>query len=178
MPTLARRSAQRLAVSYTIAPTSIGLVLVAGSERGVCLVHLGKDPESLLAVLRRRYPTADLREGDSRLAAWAAKIVAAWESPAAACDVPVDVRGTAFQLAVWNALRAIPPGETVSYAEIARRIGRPKAVRAVGSACGRNPVAPIVPCHRVLASDGGLGGYGFGLETKRALLERERVGKG
>ena len=175
MPTVARRPAQRLVLAYTIAPTSIGLVLVAASERGVCLIHLGKDPDSLLAVLRRRYPVADLRDDDPRLAGWAAKIVAAWESPAAACDVPVDVRGTAFQLAVWDALRAIPPGETVSYAEIARRIGRPKAVRAVGSACGRNPIAPLVPCHRVLASDGGLGGYGFGLETKRALLEKEKA---
>lgn len=177
MPTLARRPAQRLRVRYTIVPSSIGLVLVVANDKGVCFIFLGDEPATLLGHLKRRFPSAELRDDDRGLAEWAAKIVAAWEDPAAACDVPIDIRGTAFQRAVWGALRAIPPGETVSYAEIARRVGRPKASRAVGAACGANPVAPIVPCHRVLASDGSLGGYGFGLERKRALLDRERLPK-
>lgn len=174
MPTLTRRPAPRLCIRYTIVPSSIGLVFVAANEKGVCFVFLGDEPESLRRALTRRFPNAELSEDDRGLADWAAKIVAAWEDPAVECDVPVDISGTAFQRDVWDALREIPPGETVSYAEIARRIGRPKAVRAVGAACGANPVAPIVPCHRVLASDGSLGGYGFGLERKRALLDRER----
>ncbi len=161
-------------IAYTIAPSSIGLVLVAANERGVCLIYLSDRPEPLLLELKRRFPSADLREEDASVAEWAAKIVTAWESPGEACDVPLDFHGTPFQLDVWTALRAIPAGQTVSYAEIARRIGRPKAVRAVGSACGKNPVAPIVPCHRVLASDGSLGGYGYGLPVKRTLLDREK----
>jgi AraC family transcriptional regulator of adaptative response/methylated-DNA-[protein]-cysteine methyltransferase len=163
-------------VRYVITSSTIGLVLVAATDRGVCLVLLGDDPESLLQSLKRRFPGAELRDGDRRTSAWAAKIVRGWESPAETCDVPIDVSGTAFQRQVWEALRAIPPGATSTYAEIARKIGRPKAIRAVGNACGANPVAPIVPCHRVLASDGSLGGYGFGVERKRLLLEREKAG--
>ncbi|HEX6985171.1 MAG TPA: methylated-DNA--[protein]-cysteine S-methyltransferase [Planctomycetaceae bacterium] len=169
----ARRVAPR--VGYVLRPCSLGIVLIAATERGVCLVLLGDEPQPLVRSLRRRFPTADLREDDPGVIAWASKVVAGWDSPGEPCDLPLDVRGTAFQRQVWEALRAIPPGKTSTYSEIARRIGRPNAVRAVGNACGANPVAPLIPCHRVLASDGTLGGYGFGLERKRALLERERA---
>ena len=161
-------------IAYTLVPTSLGLVLVAGTARGVCLVWLGDDSGTLVKTLKARFPKADVGEGDSGIEAWATRVAAHIESPAEPCDVPLDIGGTAFQQSVWAALRAIPPGTTASYAEIARRVGRPKAVRAVGSACGANPVMPVVPCHRVLRTDGSLGGYGFGLDRKRTLLDREK----
>lgn len=165
-------------IGYAIVPTSLGLLLVAGTGRGVCLVWLGDDAGSLVTTLRDRFPAADVEEGGPDVEDWAARIAANIESPAQRCDVPLDIAGTAFQQDVWNALRDIPPGTTVSYAEVARRVGRPKAVRAVGAACGANPVMPLVPCHRVLRSDGSLGGYGLGLDRKRTLLAREKQAAG
>jgi len=172
-PTQYKNGAAGLRVRYTLARCSLGWVIVAATDRGICLTHLADRPEDLMEILRRRFPQAEQCD-DRQLAKWVKAIVAQLEAPAAVCDLPLDIRGTAFQRQVWEALREIPLGETVSYAEIARRIGRPKAVRAVGSACGKNPVAPVIPCHRVLASDGTLGGYGFGLDRKRTLLDREK----
>jgi AraC family transcriptional regulator of adaptative response/methylated-DNA-[protein]-cysteine methyltransferase len=168
------KSHNSIRIGYVLRPCSLGLVLVAGTERGVCLVLLGDDAEPMLASLRRRYPKAELKEDEGQVAAWGERICRGWDSPVRLDDVPLDIRGTPFQRQVWEALRAIPAGSTSTYSEIARRVGRPKAVRAVGNACGANPAAPVIPCHRVLASDGTIGGYGFGLERKKALLARER----
>lgn len=165
---------------YLILPSSLGAVLVARSVAtgGLSAVLLDDDRAVLVAELRRRF--SDMRveagDGDSALRALATEVVALVESPAdpdCAVDAPLDARGTAFQQLVWNTLRGIPAGTTVTYAELARRVGRPNAVRAVASACAANPLAIVVPCHRVVRSDGGLSGYRWGVERKRALLARE-----
>jgi AraC family transcriptional regulator, regulatory protein of adaptative response / methylated-DNA-[protein]-cysteine methyltransferase len=157
-------------IRWTVQPTSLGPLLVAATDEGLCRVSF----EDTADDLARRFPNATIVPGDEPLAALAARVVATVEEPGAAHDLPLDVRGTAFQEAVWRALRAIPAGETVSYADLAVAAGRPGATRAAGSACGANPVAVVVPCHRVLRSDGSGGGYAWGLDRKRALLLRER----
>lgn len=161
-------------IRYALSPCSLGWLLVAATDRGICLTSLGDAPQPLEERLAARFPNAEQLEDDPQLSGWVAQIVSMLETPTTACELPLDIRGTVFQRQVWEALRSIPPGETSTYSAIAKQIGRPKAVRAVGNACGSNPVAPIIPCHRVLASDGTLGGYGFGLERKRTLLARER----
>lgn len=167
--------APAVAVQTTVVvrPSSLGWVAVASTSRGVRQVLIGDDPDSILSKIQARLPNATIADDVPNAVAWAERIVACFESPSEPCDVPLDIQGTPFQRRVWDALRAIPAGETASYSEIARRIGSPAAIRAVGTACGSNPVAPIIPCHRVLRSDGSLGGYGFGLERKKMLLERE-----
>ncbi|BAV65405.1 bifunctional transcriptional activator/DNA repair enzyme protein Ada [Sphingobium cloacae] len=159
-------------IRYALVPTSLGTALVAATEKGLCRISFDEDE----ADLRRRFPHAQIWPADARLAAMAKQVAALVDDPAAGADLPVDVNGTAFQQAIWAALRAIPPGETRSYAEIAAAIGKPGAVRAAGTACGDNGLAVLVPCHRVLRSDGGMGGYAYGLERKRALLAREKKG--
>lgn len=150
--------------------SSLGAVLVAATDKGLCRISFGEgEPE-----LRARFPKADLQSADARLDAMAQAVAALVDDPAATPDLPMDVAGTAFQQAIWAALRAIPPGETRSYAELAAAVGRPAATRAAGSACGDNSLAVLIPCHRILRSDGALGGYAWGLERKRALLDRER----
>jgi len=169
----ATRSSNR-AMRFAVAPSSLGTVLVACSERGVSAVLLGDDGAELEEEIVRRFPGAT-RSDDPSTTALARRVVEAIESPAATDDLPLDLQGTAFQRDVWNALRAIPAGRTATYAEVAERIGRPSAVRAVGQACGANTVAVLVPCHRVVRGDGSLSGYRWGVERKRALLERERA---
>ena len=159
-------------IRWTLAPTSLGPLLLAATDKGLCRIAFDEDGEGLA----RRFPRAAVVPGGDALAALAARVVAQVEDPSRDQDLPLDVRGTAFQEAVWQALKAIPPGETRSYGELAASVGNPAAVRAAGSACGANPVAVLVPCHRVRRSDGNLGGYAYGLERKRALLERERSG--
>jgi AraC family transcriptional regulator of adaptative response/methylated-DNA-[protein]-cysteine methyltransferase len=149
---------------------------MAQSTRGICAILLGDDPEPLLRDLQDRFPKAQLIGADAAFEQQVAQVVGLIEAPSLGLQLPLDVRGTAFQERVWQALREIPPGSTVSYAELAARIGAPKAVRAVGSACGANPLAVAIPCHRVLRSDGALSGYRWGLERKRALLLREAQG--
>jgi AraC family transcriptional regulator of adaptative response/methylated-DNA-[protein]-cysteine methyltransferase len=127
--------------------------------------------------LQDRFPHAALSGGDAGFERWVAAVVGLVEQPALGLDLPLDIRGTAFQLRVWEALRAIPPGETVSYAQVARRIGRPGASRAVAAACASNPVAVAIPCHRVVRTDGSLSGYRWGVQRKAALLERERCAR-
>lgn len=156
-------------IRWTVAATSLGPLLVAATERGLCRVAFEHDAEDL----HRRFPRAEIVRCDDALAELATRVVAAVETPGRDADLPIDVRGTAFQEAVWQALRAIPSGETRSYAELAAAAGRPGAVRAAGSACGANPIAVAVPCHRVQRSDGSLGGYAWGLDRKRALRDRE-----
>lgn len=163
-------------IRFAVTPTSLGPMLVAATDRGLCRISFDEDE----AALRAHFPQAEIVPPDAAFAALAERVVALVDDPAraAAADLPLDVRGTAFQQAVWAALRAIPPGETRSYTEIAAAAGRPKAVRAAGSACGDNALAVLIPCHRVLRGDGGLGGYAYGLERKKALLAREREARG
>lgn len=160
-------------IRYEILDTSLGRLLVSVSEHGVCELSFGDDDGELIASCKQRFPKAQIAPANKRTRDMAAALVAAVESPSGAPDVPLDMRGTPFQRAVWEQLCAIPAGSTISYGELARRVGRPKAVRAVAQACGANPVAVIVPCHRVIGADGSLTGYASGIERKRILLERE-----
>jgi AraC family transcriptional regulator of adaptative response/methylated-DNA-[protein]-cysteine methyltransferase len=163
-------------VRYVTVPTRLGELLVAATDKGVCAVKLGNDGEALVADLRREYPQARVSEADRILGRWARTIVAHLDHPRP-LDLPVDVRATAFQWQVWRALRRIPPGQTRTYSEVARAIGRPAAVRAVARACATNPVCLVIPCHRVVAKGGGLGGYRWGIARKRALLAGESTGR-
>jgi AraC family transcriptional regulator of adaptative response/methylated-DNA-[protein]-cysteine methyltransferase len=160
-------------IRFAIGECSLGSILVAQSERGVCAILLGEDPDALARDLQDRFPKARLIGGDRDYEQLVAQVVGFIEAPAIGLDLPLDVRGTAFQQRVWRALRDIPAGSTVSYSEIARRIGSPKSVRAVAGACAANMLAVAIPCHRVVRNDGGLSGYRWGVQRKRALLDRE-----
>lgn len=164
---------QRENIRFAIRDSSLGLILVAHSASGITAVLLGDDREALRHDLQQRFPLAMLMDGDTTLDALTADVVSLVESPARDLDAMLDMRGSDFQREVWRALREIPPGSTATYTEIATRIGRPKSVRAVAQACAANPLAVVVPCHRVLRSDGQLSGYRWGVERKRALLARE-----
>lgn len=168
-----RRGGRGEQIRYAVAPCYLGWALVAATARGVCRIAFGDSADALSADLRRRFPEADLLAGDPAFAAHVERVLALVEHPQASLDLPLDVQGTAFQRRVWAALRAIPPGSTASYGEVARRIGQPAASRAVAQACGANELAVAIPCHRVVGADGGLGGYRWGIERKRALLARE-----
>jgi AraC family transcriptional regulator of adaptative response/methylated-DNA-[protein]-cysteine methyltransferase len=163
-------------IRFAIGECSLGSILVAASERGVCAILLGDDPDALARDLQDRFPRASLIGADREFEQLVAKVVGFVEAPALGLDLPLDVRGTAFQQRVWQALRKIPAGSTVSYADIAKRIGSPSSVRAVAQACAANLLAVAIPCHRVLRTDGALSGYRWGVERKRALLEREANG--
>lgn len=173
-PGARRRGGKGETIRFTIVPTPIGQAIVAATTRGICMSALGDDPARLEAELRRRFPAARLEAGDSALVGWAERIVRFITRPAEQPDLPLDIGGTAFQALVWRALQKIPPGRMASYGELAAALGRPRAVRAVAQACAANRVALLVPCHRVVRSDGGLAGYRWGIERKRALLARER----
>lgn len=162
-------------IRFAVGQCSLGAILVAAGERGVCAIALADDPERLVRELQDRFPRATLIGDDAAFAGWVAKVVGCVEAPRLGLDLPLDIRGTAFQQRVWQALRAIPPGTTATYAQIARRIGSPKAVRAVAQACAANPLAVAIPCHRVVRTDGALAGYRWGIERKRALLDREQA---
>ena len=151
----------------------LGSVLVAATGKGVCAIMLGSAPDALRRDLQDRFPRAKLVGGDRDFEELVASVIGLVEMPALGLDLPLDVRGTAFQQRVWRALRDIPAGSTASYTEIARRIGASTAVRAVAGACAANPIAVVIPCHRVVRSDGTLSGYRWGVTRKRALLERE-----
>lgn len=172
-PTAYRQGGRGADIRFAVGQCSLGAILVALSDRGVCAITLGDDPEELVRALQDRFPKANLIGGDTEFERLIARVVAFVEAPQIGLDLPLDMRGTAFQERVWQALRQIPAGRTVSYGEIARRIGTPKAVRAVAQACGANEIAVAVPCHRVVRNDGALAGYRWGVERKRALLDRE-----
>lgn len=163
-------------IRFAVGQCSLGAILVAQSLRGICAILLGDDPACLVRDLQDRFPRAELVGGDVAFESLVAQVVGFVETPAIGWHLPLDVQATAFQERVWRALREIPPGETVSYAELARRIGSPRAVRAVARACASNPVAVAIPCHRVVRQDGALGGYRWGIDRKRELLRREASG--
>ncbi|WP_265944148.1 bifunctional DNA-binding transcriptional regulator/O6-methylguanine-DNA methyltransferase Ada [Dechloromonas sp. A34] len=168
-----RAGGSEVEIRFAIGQCSLGAILVAASQRGLCAILLGDDPAALARDLQDRFPKATLHGGDAGFEAWVAQVVGLVEAPGIGLKLPLDIRGTAFQQRVWQALREIPAGQTASYSEIARRIGLPKAVRAVAGACAANALAVAIPCHRVVRTDGSLSGYRWGVERKRALLDRE-----
>ncbi len=161
-------------IAYTTFHSPLGCILLASTGRGLCSVKIGDTPEALVKTLAAEFSEADLRQDGKALKTEKDQVLAFLSGDATLAKLPLDVRGTVFQQRVWSALRQIPRGETRTYKDIASAIGSPKAVRAVGSACGANPVALVIPCHRALRTDGGLGGYAWGLERKQKLLKIER----
>ncbi|MFL5566470.1 MAG: bifunctional DNA-binding transcriptional regulator/O6-methylguanine-DNA methyltransferase Ada [Gemmatimonadaceae bacterium] len=179
-PATYRRGGAGTHIDYVIAKTSLGSLLVGATDRGICAVTLGDDAPSLEAALAHEYPSASRTRVDapsSQLAAWVQEIVAAVDAKRTQPEVPIDVEASAFRWKVWRELQKIPFGETRSYSEIASAIGSPKSTRAVASACAKNPIAVIVPCHRVVQQSGALGGYRWGIERKRRLLEKEHAAR-
>jgi AraC family transcriptional regulator, regulatory protein of adaptative response / methylated-DNA-[protein]-cysteine methyltransferase len=172
-PTQYRTGGNGNVIRFAVGECSLGSILVAATDKGVCAIEFGDDPDALVHVLQDRFPKAQLVGGDHTFEQLVAKVVGFVEAPAQGLDLPLDIRGTAFQKRVWNAIRDIPAGATASYAELARRIGRPSASRAVAQACASNMLAVAIPCHRVVRRDGGLSGYRWGVERKEALLTRE-----
>jgi AraC family transcriptional regulator of adaptative response/methylated-DNA-[protein]-cysteine methyltransferase len=174
-PSSFRSGGSGTSIRFAVGECSLGSILVAATDKGICAILLGDDPDALVRELEDRFPKAKLIAGDKDFEQWVAKVVGFVEAPAVGLDLPLDVRGTAFQRRVWEALREIPPGATTSYSEVAERIGAPKAVRAVAQACASNPIAVAIPCHRVVRRGGELSGYRWGVARKRALLDREAV---
>ena len=172
-PTNFRQGGAKVEIRFAVAECSLGSILVAQSDRGICAILLGDEPDELARDLQDRFPNADFKGGDKEFERLVAKVISFVETPGIGLDLPLDVRGTAFQQRVWQALRKVPAGQTVSYSELAERIGSPKAVRAVAGACAANKLAVAIPCHRVVKNDGAISGYRWGVERKRALLKRE-----
>ncbi len=172
-PTQRRRGGAGLDIRFAVAQCALGALLVAATAKGVCEIALGDDAQLLVRDLQDRYPEAQLEGADNDFKHWVAAVVGYVEHPGQGLDLPLDVRGTAFQQRVWQALRAIPPGTTVTYTELARRIGAPTSVRAVARACATNPLALVIPCHRVVRQDGALAGYRWGVARKLELITRE-----
>jgi len=174
-PTDYRAGGLHAEIRFAVGECSLGSILVATTAKGVCAILLGDEPEALVRDLQDRFPRATIVGGDEAFERIVAKVVGFVEAPALGLDLPLDVRGTAFQERVWQALREIPPGSTASYSEIAARVGAPNRARAVARACAANPLAVAIPCHRVVRQDGALSGYRWGVERKRELLKREGV---
>ena len=172
-PTAFRAGGADTDIKFAIGQCSLGAILVAISDKGIGAISMGDDPDKLARELQDRFPNANLIGGDAEFEKMVAQVIGFVEAPAIGLDLPLDVRGTAFQQRVWQALREVPAGDTVSYLDIARRIGAPRAVRAVAGACAANVLAVAIPCHRVVKNDGALSGYRWGVERKAALLEKE-----
>jgi AraC family transcriptional regulator of adaptative response/methylated-DNA-[protein]-cysteine methyltransferase len=172
-PKAFRAGGSGASIRFAIGACSLGAILVAATDKGICAILMGDDPDVLARDLQDRFPQAELRGAEADFEATVAKVVGFVESPGIGLDLPLDVRGTAFQQRVWQALRAIPSGSTVSYAELAERVGLPAGARAIAGACAANPVAVAIPCHRVVRQDGSISGYRWGVERKAALLKRE-----
>lgn len=172
-PSQFRQGAAGQQIQFAVTPCYLGWVLVAGTTKGICAIELGDQPEMLQTRLQERFPLADLQEGAAAFRQWVQQVLAFLEAPGDWLDLPLDIQGTAFQRRVWLALRDIPAGTTLSYSEVAQRIGQPKATRAVAQACASNKLAVAIPCHRVVRQDGELGGYRWGIPRKQTLLQRE-----
>lgn len=172
-PSAYRLGGAKQRIHFAVGDCSLGSVLVAQTARGVCAILLGSEPEALVRDLQDRFPQAELIGSDASFKETVARVIGMLEAPTVACDLPLDVRGTAFQQRVWRALQKIPVGTTATYSEIARRIGAPQSARAVAQACAANALAVAIPCHRVVRTDGTLSGYRWGVARKRALLRRE-----
>jgi len=172
-PSAYRKGGVDTSIHFAVAQCSLGAILVATTDKGVCAISFGDEPDALVRTLQDRFPKAELMGGDAEFEKLVARVVGFVEAPNQGLDLPLDIRGTALQQRVWQALRAIPAGTTASYARIATEIGAPAAVRAVAQACATNTLAVAIPCHRVVRSDGALSGYRWGVERKRALLDRE-----
>jgi AraC family transcriptional regulator of adaptative response/methylated-DNA-[protein]-cysteine methyltransferase len=172
-PSTFRAGGQGERVRLAVSSSSLGSVLVAATDRGICAIELGDDPERLVRTVGERFPHAELVDDDPGLVELVAAVVLLVEDPAAGADLPLDIRGTAFQERVWRTLRSIEPGSTITYAELAERVGSPSGARAVAAACAANQLAVAVPCHRVVRTDGQLAGYRWGVERKAALLRLE-----
>ncbi len=168
-----RAGGANVVMRFAVGECTLGSILVAASARGICAILLGDDPDALVRDLQDRFPRAELVGGDAGFEQQVAQVVGFVDMPRCGLDLPLDIRGTAFQQRVWQVLSAIPAGTTLSYTEVARRIGAPRAVRAVAQACAANPLAVAIPCHRVVRNDGGLSGYRWGVARKQALLDRE-----
>ena len=175
-PSARRRGGIGETIRFATGPCSLGSILVAATDKGIAAITFGDDPHVLVEDLQDRFPGADLVGGDVEFEGLVARVVGFVEAPRLGLDLPLDIRGTAFQERVWRALREIPAGETLSYAEVAQRIGSPKAVRAVAGACAANALAVAIPCHRVVRTGGDISGYRWGVERKRTLLQREAEG--
>jgi AraC family transcriptional regulator, regulatory protein of adaptative response / methylated-DNA-[protein]-cysteine methyltransferase len=173
-PTQYRAGGTNEEINFALGQTTLGAILVASSKKGVVAILLGDDPEKLLRELQDRFSKAKLIGADKEYERLVARVIGFVEAPNQAPNLPLDIRGTAFQQRVWRALQGIPAGTTVSYAEIAKKIGSPKSVRAVASACAANNIAIAIPCHRVVRTDGSLSGYAWGIDRKRHLIDRER----
>lgn len=173
-PSASRRGEEGATIRFAVAQCSLGPILVAATAKGVCAILFGEEPDALVREVQDRFPRAELNGADPTFERLVARVVGLVERPDQPVDLPLDIGGTAFQQRVWEALRKIPAGQTASYAEIARAVGAPAAMRAVGRACGANPVAVAIPCHRVVATNGSLTGYRWGVARKRRLLARER----
>lgn len=161
------------ALTFTMGNCSLGKLLLAASEQGICALLIGDDDQALLNELHAQFPLATISAADASLASWLAQAIELIENPKSKFNLPLHTRGTAFQQRVWQALQEIPAGKTLSYTELAAKIGQPKAARAVASACANNTIAVLIPCHRIVRGDGSLSGYRWGVERKRQLLERE-----
>ena len=174
-PTAFRKNGEGVDIRFAVAQCSLGALLVAASDTGICEIALHEDPEQLVRNLQDRFKAARLIGADAQFEDWVAAVVGFVEDPSRGLDLPLDVRGTAFQRRVWQALRESPVGETATYTDIAERIGSPRAVRAVARACATNNIALAIPCHRVVRTDGSLAGYRWGIDRKRELISREAL---
>jgi AraC family transcriptional regulator of adaptative response/methylated-DNA-[protein]-cysteine methyltransferase len=168
-----RRKASGETIRFAVGPCSLGNILVAGTAKGICAILIHDDPEYLVQNLQERFSGAEFIGGDYEFEGWVAEVLRVVDDPSQKCSLPLDIRGTAFQRKVWEALQTIPSGKTVTYTDIATKIGNPRSVRAVAQACGTNNIAVIIPCHRVIRTDGSLSGYRWGIERKLQLLDRE-----
>lgn len=176
-PTTFRAGGAGEAIRFAIGQSTLGAILVAATNKGICAIFLGDDPDQLAHDLQDAFPKAEITGGDRDFETMVAQVVGFVEQPARGLDLPLDIRGTAFQRQVWEALQSVPAGMTASYTDIARRIGQPKSVRAVATACAANKIAVAIPCHRIVRTDGSLSGYRWGVERKGELLQREREGR-
>jgi AraC family transcriptional regulator, regulatory protein of adaptative response / methylated-DNA-[protein]-cysteine methyltransferase len=173
-PSAIRQGGGGLSIAYAITETDLGSMLVAATDRGICMIAFGDDQEELIRDLTQTFPRAQISRNPRQLTAHVEAVVKLIKQPSQSLDLPLDIQGTAFQQRVWQALRQIPAGETITYSQLAKKIGRPKSTRAVASACARNKLAVAIPCHRVINSTGGLSGYRWGIQRKKQLLQRER----